>query len=417
MWLPTQVEWRLQSAVSRVCDSGGIRTMHELAVAIAATGRRVEIRGGVDFGELELLGAAAGAMPELPTRPRRAGPDDVVLVPEGLADPLSFAPTVLSGARQILVLLAPTGLFGWPFVDGWSPMPPLAVPIDAVARPDHFRAMSALGFELWTHMPRLAEEAKAAGVDCTYIGNGRPLAYPPPLPKAYDVATLAQNRWAELARSVSTKLDPTVRCHEIAPGSNEEVLRAMGQTRVLVHPSRIEGHSRIGQEARAMGAVPVVLDSNPYAVGLDDAGGAVLAPSLEEMPRVVTDLLRDPERLRRLRERGMKTARAQVDWDEYVGRVDVALARPPSADPARGARRAIGERLTQREDLLRKEITVRIEESERLHEDHETLRQKLHQLQSTRAWRVARVYWLARDRIRLAVVGARRLRRRDADHG
>src|SRR5438045_3119303 len=78
-----------------------------------------------------------------------------------------------------------------------------------VARPVLVRAMSALGFELWTPMPRLLERIESAGVRGKWVGNGRPLPYPSPLPKVYDVVTLANNRWAELARNVVASLDPS----------------------------------------------------------------------------------------------------------------------------------------------------------------------------------------------------------------
>jgi chromosome segregation ATPase len=115
---------------------------------------------------------------------------------------------------------------------------------------------------------------------------------------------------------------------------------------------RIEGHSRIGQEARAMGAVVVTLDSNRYAVGLDDAGGAVAVASVDEMPAVVEALLADPGRLSALRERAMRSAREQVDWSTYVRRVGAALARDDD-DSARAARGQIGERIRDGDEAAR----------------------------------------------------------------
>jgi hypothetical protein len=64
-------------------------------------------------------------------------------------------------------LLAPPGVFGWDLGAAWG-----------AAR---LRAATALGLELWTHMPRLAAEAQAAGA-CVTIGTGRPMPYPNPRP-------------------------------------------------------------------------------------------------------------------------------------------------------------------------------------------------------------------------------------------
>jgi hypothetical protein len=330
--------------------------MHELAVAIAATGRRVEVRGDVDPDELRLLGEAAGAMPELPTQPRLLGRGDVVILTEGSDDPITFARAALSGARAIVMLLGPPGLIGWPFVAGWLRPSPATVPFEALAQPGHFRAMAGMGFELWTHMPRMVERIEAANVSCAFIGNGRPLPYPEPLAKRYDVVTMAANRWAPWAQEVTARLNGDVTRHEIVGATNAEVLEQLGQARVLIHPLRIEGDSRLGREARAMGAVPVVLDSSPFGVGLDDQGGAVAVASVQEMPAAVMALLGDEARLRELAERGMRSARAQVDWGAYVARVDDALHRPAPEDPARDARAAVGTRVMEREAATRAQL-------------------------------------------------------------
>jgi hypothetical protein len=419
VWLPGPVGWRFGAAVKSAMGSGGRRTMHELAVAIAATGRQVELRGDVDFEELELLGSAAGAMPELPSEPRSPGPDDVVLMAEGYSDPSTFGYLSLSAARLIVLILAPPGLFGWPFVDGWSPPSPETVRIETLARAEHFGAAARLGFELWSPMPQMASRVEAAGLDCEVIGNGRPAPYPTPLPKRYDVVTLADNRWAELARTVARNLEPSVRVHEIPSCANEQVLTEFGRARVLLLPSRIEGHCRVAQEARAMGAVPVALDTNPYAVGLDDAGGAVTVSTLEEMPAAVTQLLDDPRRLGQLAARAMKTARAQVDWNAYVARVDAALSRRPVGDPARAARGEIGrsveaaQRAAQEE--LEREIQTLTQEVARLERERGALadqlartHDRLRTLCSTRAWRLATFLWRSGDG---ALRRARRSRR------
>lgn len=422
VWAQRVAGWRLEGASHHPAVSGGHRALHELAVAIAATGRRVQMRGHVDLDELDVLYEATGVRPELPAEPLRPQRGDVVLMAEGSADPLDFAYVAFSGARPILLLLAPTGLIGWPFTEGWSRRSPRDVEIDSVCRPEHFQAMVALGFELWVQVQAMADVAAAAGVACELIGTGRPVPYPDPPAKRYDVVTLSNNRWAEDARAVASRLDPSVVHHEIPAGSNAEILEAVGQAFVLVHPLRIEGVSRIAQEARAMGTVPVVLGTSPYSLGLDDAGGSVAVPTLDEMPRAVMDLLSDPERLGRLRERGMRAARAQVDWDTYVGRVDAALSHAPAESPGHSACAVIGDLLMKREDdlgeraseaeALRPEVDhLRLEVARLREELSEAAAQRqilvqaltaeqdrVHMLKRTRAMRLAGSYWRTRER-------------------
>jgi glycosyltransferase involved in cell wall biosynthesis len=415
--------WELPPAIPRNgvgWGHGGRRDLHELAVAIAASGRRTEMRGDVDVEELQVLGQAAGAMPDLPTEPRSLDRDDIVVMEEGgTGESVPFARAALSAARAIIMLLAPPGLFGWPFVDGWSYPSPATVPFDSLAQPEHFRAMAGLGFELWTTMPAIVERIEAAGVGCVCIGNGRPAMDPQPPPKQYDVVTLAVNRWAPQAREVVALLDEGVTRHEIPMSTNAEVLEALGQARVLIHPMRIEGDSRLGREARAMGTVPVVLNSNPFAVGLDDAGGAVAVAALDDMPAAVMALLRDPPRLRELADRGMRTARAQVDWDSYVARIDEALRRPPPDDSTRAARATFGTEILAREATARAHrgellATVKRLEAERDQRERErdcalaglrTAQQTLRAMTATRAWRLARTFWRVRARSRRAVAG------------
>lgn len=398
--------WELPPAEDGELGSGGHRYLHELAVAIAATGRRVEVRGQFDFSELRALGAAAGAMPELPAEPRRPGSGDVVLMPEGFDDPLVFAIVALSEARAILLMLGPVGLFGWGFVSGWHMEHPHEVAIDSVARAEQHRAVASMGFEIWVDSSRLAERVEATGVPCTLVGTGRPLARPKAMPKRYDVATLDHNRWAPLARSVVARLDEAVTHHEIPASSNDELLRQLGQARVLIHPLRVEGASRLGNEARAMGTVPVVLSSNPYSEGLDEAGGAVAVASLEEMPSAVMQLLRDPDRLSELQARGMRAAREESDWARFVSRVDSALTAEPADDPARGARGAIGDRLAQTDAALRGEINELHRALGLTRSDRDLLAARLESIEATRVWRLARRYWGARDALRRR--GARR---------
>lgn len=434
VWVPRQPddpEGRLPAAEAADMLGGGERSLHEIAVALAAAGHAVELRGNVHRGELAALTDAAGVDVELPREPRVIGPGDVVIAPEGIDDPLVWSKLVLSGARTVLALLAPPGVFGWDLGAAWG-----------AAR---LRAATALGLELWTHMPRLAAEAQAAGVRCEMIGTGRPMPYPEPAPKRYDVGTFARNRWSADARAVADRLGPDV-TRLVVEGTNDEVLEQLGQTRVLIHPMRLEGHSRIGCEARAMGAVVVTLDDNSYAVGIGEDTGAVAVASLDEMPATVEALLSDPGRLEALRDRAMRTAREQIDWDSYVRRVDAALAREGD-DPARAARGQIGERirdhdndarerertlaaaageLRERVEMLHREVAVRDRlvselepalhearsaawhreqeletvklERERLQISVRDAQQTVDMIRSTRIWRTAMAWYRVRGR-------------------
>ncbi len=347
--------------------------MYEIAVAIAATGRHIELRGKVDHAEVRRVSEAAGAAPQLPSEPLRPMAGDTVFMPEGAPNPLSFAYLALSSARLIMLLLGPAGLFGWPFVAGWSLAAADEVSLDQVALAEHHRAMAALGFELWSPSPAMAQRVQDAGVGCTFLGRGRPLSFPSPGRKRYDVATLANNRWAASAREVAARLGASVVHHEIPAGSNDEVLRQLGESRVFVHPLRIEGDSRLGLEARGMGTVPVVLSSNPFSVGLDDASGAVSVDSLDAMAPAVEELLSDPERLETLRERGLRSAATETDWDSFVARIDLALSTPAAADPGRQARGVIGDVLIVADDQLNARLEHEFAQNQSLLRQNRTL--------------------------------------------
>src|SRR3954451_23390791 len=91
--MPTRdAGWALQPAEPRDgLIEGGRRTMHELAVAIACTGRPVEVRGGVSLPLVDELSAAAGASIERPARPRRPTAADTIVVGEGVDDAAIYA--------------------------------------------------------------------------------------------------------------------------------------------------------------------------------------------------------------------------------------------------------------------------------------------------------------------------------------
>jgi hypothetical protein len=351
------VGWRLPPAIPYAGRwiPGGVRTLHELAVAIAVTGRTVELRGLVLSSALEELSTAAGAGPALPTESRRPDIGDVVIVPEAIFDPLELARLVLSGARVVLVVLAPTGLIGWPLVGGHVPASPLEVDPQSLARPEHFSAMAALGIGCWTHMLRIQELAAEAGVGFHFIGNGDPLPPPAPAQKNVDVVWLKANRWAPLAEQVAPRLDASV--DAVGEVGHAELLRRLGAARILLLPSRIEGHGRIAAEARAAGTVPVALDSNVFATGLTEEHGAVTVETLEDMPSAIHALLADPGRLAELAERGRRSAREQLDWATFVRRVDEGLRDlDASGDPGAEARAAMGWRVDELQEAASSEV-------------------------------------------------------------
>ncbi|HEX6262974.1 MAG TPA: hypothetical protein VF097_09025 [Actinomycetota bacterium] len=298
--------------------------------------------------ELDEIADAAGAEPRTGLDPRRPSPDDVVIVPEGWERPLAYGRVALSPARAVLLLLAPPGLFGWSFEESWAPPDPLTVAIEDVARPESFRAMHAFGFALWTHSPGIVKAAERAGVPTSFVGEGRPGPFPEVPPKRTDAVYLEDNRWADLARDVARELGDRVRGIPTLP--HDEVLRRIGEARVLVLPSRVEGTSRIQWEARAMGTVPVALSTNPFAHGLDSSGGAVAVASVSEMAGAVLELLGDRDRLAELAALATRTARAQVDWEAFRGRVRDALDESPE-ESGRGARAAVGREI---EEVLRR---------------------------------------------------------------
>jgi glycosyltransferase involved in cell wall biosynthesis len=348
--------WSLPASriVERTWIHGGERSLYELAVAASVLGHEVELRGDISGTDLRELCEAAGAAPRVGLAPRRPEPEDVVVVPEGWTDPVAYARVALSPARAVLLLLGPPGLVGWPFLPDWSPKDPSVTPVASVARPESFRAMAALGFELWADSAGLTDAARRAGVDCTDIGHGSPMPLPEPAGKTHDVATVEQNRWAPAARRVVDKLDAS---HLAIPECRQpEVLRHLARARILVWPSRLEGRARITAEARAVGTVPVAIDSNPFAAPLDEDNGAVVVRSLEEMSNVIRELLAQPHRLVRLSRSGMRTARQEGEWEAYLKQVEDALSRPAPEDPSRGARAGFGGEIDARLRQAQREV-------------------------------------------------------------
>jgi hypothetical protein len=392
--------WELAASrlVSRTWIHGGERSLYELAVAAAAMGHDVELRGEISQADLRDLGQAAGAMPAVGMGPRRPAPDDLVIVPEGWTEPLQYARLALSSARAVLLLLAPPGLFGWPFLRDWSPLHPREAAMESVDRPESFRAMSAMGFELWADSAGLAEAARRAGVECVEIGHGSPLAMPEPAERTYDVVTVDANRWATEARWVAARLDAShLIIHETR---HSDLQRELGRAKILIWPSRVEGRARIPAEARASGTVPVALRSNRFGESLEESRGAIVVDSLEQMPAAAAGLLASPGRLEHLSSSALRTAGDENAWDVFVKKLDEALSRVPPPDPAREARAGMGEEMAA---LIR----TRDKDLQRALEDGVEAHRALHALQRRRsvrwALRLAQVFrpWFAlKERLR-----------------
>jgi hypothetical protein len=323
---------------------GGVRSCSALAFAAASRGWDVELRGGVPRVLFEELRAATDAVPRVGLPPRAPAATDVVLVPEGWRKPLEYGQVALSPARAWLYLLAPPGLFGWPFTEEkWSLPDPLTADPARLARPEHFLGMRALGFGLITHSHGIAAAAGRAGVACRYVGMGGPSRFPEPEgPRDTDVVGLVENRWAPLVEQVLSRLDGGPSVDRVPAVPNAEILRRFSRARVLLWPSRVEGHATIPIEARAMGCVPVALDSNPYVAGAGEEHGMVMVSSLEAMARAVPDLLGDPARLERLSAAGRDWAREHDDWDAFGDRVATWLAEVGDTPPGQGALAGVG---------------------------------------------------------------------------
>lgn len=348
--------------VERPYLPGGEHNMYEFAFAAAALGHDVELRGWLHRPSFQRLAVGAGTQPrvELEARYPRAG--DLVIVPEGWRDPLEYGQVLLSPATPALFLLAAPGLFGWPFTASWELPDPLTVGLDTVARPEHFKAASDLGFRLLTHSPAIADAGRNAGAECSFVGTGRPAwTPPPPTDKRIDVAAVMDNRWAPLAEEVLRSLEPHVTVDRVEQVDNDELLERLSRARILVWPSRIEGHATIPWEARSAGCVPVALDSNRFAVGLDPAHGALLVSDHWQLASTVMTLLEDRPRLQQLSELGRRTAPAEVDWKAYLARVEAFLASTGGPDTAVAPRAGIGEALRRRWDQRAENAQSRLE--------------------------------------------------------
>lgn len=390
--------------------------MHELAFAATQAGARVELRGWIDKVFFEQLADATGVVPELYDEARAPTVQDVVVLPEGHADPFAYATALISGARFVLMTMAPIGLMGWPFASHWERASPLTIPFDVVNRPEHFEAIAAMGITIWTNSVVMDRLASAQGVRATYVGNGTPIAFPQPAAaRDVDVVWLQDNRWAPFARELAQELSCSVEA--IVSTDNADMLRHFGRARVLLYPARIEGESRVTREARAMGCVPVATRGNPLATRLEDSNGVVPVDRREEMPNAITELLADPQRLATLSERAMATVLTEIAWEPFVQRVASGIEDLPQPGPAAGAWNAVGagirERLEQLEPATARNAELEAE-LERVRERNVELEIELKWMRDRRD-QLERNFQTLRDRrsVRFALAASDAIRRRD----
>jgi hypothetical protein len=338
---------------------GGERSLYELAVGAAALGYDVELRGGINQPILKELTDAAGASPRSDLPPRRPGIGDTVILAEG-ADPEWIVPVVLSGARLVLHLLGPPGLSGWSFLSTWAgSREPTTVPLDAVGRPETFRAIDALGIAMWTNAHGMAAAGDRAGVEVSWLGTGTPVPFPDAPPKEYDLAIVENNRWRPAAEAVAARVgDASVLRVGPVPWTYS-LSAALAPARLLVWPSRLEGMSRIAREGRAVGTVPVFLDTNPFVTREDYGDGVVLCSSEEEMVSSIEQLLSDSSTIDKLAGEAATGARQQAAWKPFLERLDHVLSTLPD-DPAAQAKEHIGEMLSRHDEEVRSQADAEL---------------------------------------------------------
>ena len=307
---------------------GGHRELHELAVAAAAAGYQSEVRGDFDRGMLEEMCAAAGAKVGTPDLPSSPEPGDIICVPDGIRDPTFFIRVALMVSTPIFIALAPPGLFGWSFTPGWRYVEALDVDPQSVGQPAHYGGISSLGYEVWTNCNTIAAEFGSAGIEATVLYDGIPTRLPPEPEKDVDVVTLSDNRWAPLTRQALRGFTGTWR--ELPMMPNSQLIAELGRGRIFVHCARIEGHSRLGFEARLMGTCCVGLSSNRFAIGFDDQAGGAMVERVEDVASRLQEILSNPDELKQRQARARTQAIAETEWDSYVERVSRAIAAAQS---------------------------------------------------------------------------------------
>jgi glycosyltransferase involved in cell wall biosynthesis len=304
--------------------AGGVRTMHELAVAAAAAGYETEVRGDFHGDVLAQMATAAGVTVGTPSEPRVAQPDDLLCVPDGIRDPAFFVRVALMPSTPVYLALAPPGLFGWSFMPDWRFVEALAVDPAAVGRPEHCQAIDGMGFHVWSNAITTGGAFAAAGVPATVLHMGWPTSMPTEPEKDVDVVTIGENRWSTITRRSLEGFSGSWR--ELPMMPNAQLVEELGRGRVFVHCARIEGHSRLAIEARLMGTVCVGLASNRFAVGFDEAAGGVMVERIDDIAAAVERILADPRELARRQERARAEARSISGWEPYVDRVSAAIA-------------------------------------------------------------------------------------------
>jgi hypothetical protein len=356
--------------------SGGERSLYELATAAAVAGFTVELRGDLNAAILTTITDSAGAAPEYPSESRRPGSGDIVIFPEAY-DLKRVAGIHLSGASGVVYALAPPGLFGWSYRSGWVLPNPSTVPLEQVGRGESFRAISALGLSVWTNAHGIAEVAQVAGIPVTWLGTGTPVPFPSAAAKIFDLAVVEANRWRVWSDQIVAGLPEFSVLHIPERASTYSLCVDLAGARVLVWPSRVEGMSRISREARAVGTVPVALDTNPFATKEDHGDGVVLVPDLTTLEHEARRLLQSPAELADLSAQGMRGAREQADWGSFVARVAAAIVAVKDR-PDGEARSELGDLLEARELHLTGLITHHESVVEDLRSSVERLESSVH---------------------------------------
>jgi hypothetical protein len=403
---------------SRPFLPGGEHNLYELAFAAKALGWDVELRGWIDEPAFTKMANAVGVAPDVELPARRPLEDDLVVVPEGWQNPLEYARLLLSPARLAIFVLAAPGLFGWPFArPGWTRPDPLTVPLDTLARPEYFRAVDRLGIELLTHSPGVVEAGAAAGVECSFVGIGRPdlPAEASRASRAIDVAALVANRWRPLVDEALPALDG-LQVDLIEEAPNDEILQRLAGARTLLWPSRIEGHATIPWEARLMGCVPVALSTNRFAIGLSEAAGAIVVDEVAQLAPAIRSLLEHPDRLRELSAKGRSQARREADWGAYVTRVRTFLESERPRGVVAGAFETIGATLLVQEAEWARRKQERMEELcaelDRVREDRDRLHAERAELAAERDRIAAALSDLREQPVVRAALATQRAKRR-----
>ncbi len=223
-----------------------------------------------------------------------------------------------------------------------------------------------------------------------WLGTGTPVPFPDPGPKTVDVAIVEENRWVSLAEEVVGRLDGVSVLRIARIDSTYSLSEVLRPARILVWPSRVEGMSRIAREARGVGTVPVVLDTNPFVTSADHGGGLVLVDDLSGMAHEISTLLGDRGGLERLSDEGIESARLQVSWKHYLDRVSRSLqAVATCAGPAAAALDIVGREtwldvkgLTDNRTALERRIEELRVDANELQTETERLRARVEELES-----------------------------------